>query len=114
LITHDLGVVAEYCDRVAVMYAGQVIESGPTKSVIGQPSHPYTQGLLRSIPNLANLDKRIRPIEGQVPELIDLTPGCRFIGRCDVREDACTQRVEMRNIGQGRTVRCIQPKGNVQ
>jgi len=114
LITHDLGVVAEYCDRVAVMYAGQVIESGPTKSVIGQPSHPYTQGLLRSIPNLANLDKRIRPIEGQVPELIDLTPGCRFIGRCDVREEACTQRVEMRNIGQGRTVRCIQPKGNVQ
>ena len=114
LITHDLGVVAEYCDRVAVMYAGQVIESGPTKLVIGHPSHPYTQGLLNSIPNLANLDKRIRPIEGQVPELINLSPGCRFIGRCGVHESACAQQVEMQNIGQGRAVRCVLPRRNKQ
>ena len=107
LITHDLGVVAEYCDRIAVMYAGQVIESGPTKSVIGQPTHPYTQGLLRSIPNLAHLDQRIRPIEGQVPELIDLPPGCRFIGRCNQRQDACTHPVEMHSIGPDLSVRCV-------
>jgi len=107
LITHDLGVVAEYCDRVAVMYAGQVIETGPTKSIIDQPSHPYTQGLLRSIPNLAHLDRRIRPIEGQVPELIDLPSGCRFIGRCDSRQTSCSNQVEMREVGQDHTARCV-------
>ncbi len=110
LITHDLGVVAEYCDHVAVMYAGQVIETGPTKTVIGQSAHPYTQGLLRSIPNLAHLDRRIRPIEGQVPELIDLPPGCRFIGRCDKREDDCTAQIEMRNVGKTHSVRCVTTK----
>ncbi len=107
LITHDLGVVAEYCDRVAVMYAGQIIETGPTKSVIGQSAHPYTQGLLRSIPNLAHLDKKIRPIEGQVPELIDLPPGCRFIGRCEKRHEGCTDPIHMRDIDELHRVRCI-------
>ena len=91
----------------AVMYAGQIIESGPTKAVIGQPLHPYTQGLLRSIPNLAHLDRRIKPIEGQVPELIDLPPGCRFSGRCEYRQSSCAQRIDMHEAGLGRLVRCI-------
>ncbi len=107
LITHDLGVVAEYCERVAVMYAGQVVESGPTRDVIDNPRHPYTRGLLESIPRLSQLDRRIRPIEGQVPSLVDLPPECRFYSRCDRRSDACRVPIAMRGAGTGREVRCI-------
>jgi oligopeptide/dipeptide ABC transporter ATP-binding protein len=106
LITHDLGVVAEFCDRVAVMYAGQVVETGPTNDVIGQPAHPYTQGLLESIPRLSHLDERIRPIEGQVPELIDLPAGCRFRSRCAFAEAACEAQQSMRDRNAGRSLRC--------
>ncbi len=106
LITHDLGVVAEYCDRVAVMYAGQVVETGRTSEVIGSPAHPYTQGLLASIPKLSHLDERIQPIDGQVPELIDLPPGCRFQSRCIHATAGCEapQRMHDRDLGHG--VRC--------
>jgi oligopeptide/dipeptide ABC transporter ATP-binding protein len=107
LITHDLCVVAEYCDRIAVMYAGQIIEFGPTRSIIKDPSHPYTIGLLRSIPNLDQLDRAIQPIEGQVPELIDLPPGCRFSGRCEFQHSACDIPVDMIECGKDRSVRCV-------
>lgn len=107
LITHDLGVVAEFCDRIAVMYAGQVVETGPTRDVIGAPAHPYTQGLLGSIPNLAQLDQRIRPIDGQVPELIDLPAGCRFASRCPSALKACTAFQPMRDLNGRRGVRCL-------
>ena len=106
LITHDLGVVAEFCDRVAVMYAGQVVEIGPTSDVIGSPSHPYTQGLLGSIPRLSQLQQRIRPIEGQVPELIDLPAGCRFQSRCTFADESCTAGQSMRQQNGRRSVRC--------
>ncbi|MCG8544717.1 MAG: ABC transporter ATP-binding protein [Alphaproteobacteria bacterium] len=106
LITHDLGVVAEYCDRIAVMYAGQVVESGRTADVIGAPAHPYTQGLLQSIPRLSRLDEPIHPIEGQVPELIDLPQGCRFRSRCAFAVDACAAFQPMRALEGGRAVRC--------
>ncbi len=106
LITHDLGVVAEFCDRIAVMYAGQVVETGPTGDVIGQPTHPYTQGLLGSIPRLSHLDERIRPIEGQAPELIDLPDGCRFQGRCEFAQPACEAFQPMRDRDGRRGVRC--------
>jgi oligopeptide/dipeptide ABC transporter ATP-binding protein len=106
LITHDLGVVAEFCDRVAVMYAGQMVETGPTNGVIGQPAHPYTQGLLASIPRLSHLDERIRPIAGQVPELIDLPTGCRFRGRCEFADTACEAFQPMRDWDGERGVRC--------
>ncbi|ADZ72237.1 ABC transporter ATP-binding protein [Polymorphum gilvum] len=107
LITHDLGVVAEHCDRVMVMYAGQVVETGPTVQVITDPRHPYTQGLLRSIPRLSMRGQRIQPIEGQVPELIDLPPQCRFYSRCPQRLDTCRQVVAMRAAGPARQARCI-------
>ena len=106
LITHDLGVVAEFCDHIAVMYAGQVVETGPTSDVIGQPAHPYTQGLLRSIPRLSHLDERIHPIEGQVPELIDLPAGCRFQSRCEFADTACQAFQPMRSPEGERGVRC--------
>jgi oligopeptide/dipeptide ABC transporter ATP-binding protein len=106
LITHDLGVVAEYCDRVAVMYAGQVVETGRTREVINAPAHPYTQGLLASIPKLSHLNERIRPIDGQVPELIDLPPGCRFQSRCIHATAGCEAPQQVRYGGGGHGVRC--------
>jgi len=107
LITHDLGVVAERCDRVLVMYAGQVVEEGPTAEVIGDPRHPYTRGLLNSIPRPAMRGRPIHPIEGQVPDLIGLPPQCRFHSRCPLRRDDCLTIVNMRHPGPGRRVRCI-------
>jgi oligopeptide/dipeptide ABC transporter ATP-binding protein len=107
LITHDLGVVAEYCDRVMVMYAGQIVESGPTGEVINNPLHPYTQGLLNSIPRLSDLNRKITPIEGSVPDLIGLAPQCRFMGRCVKATNACKTLIDMRDTGVDRQVRCI-------
>lgn len=107
LITHDLGVVAEYCDRVIVMYAGQVVESGPTQDVIEDPQHPYTQGLLNSIPRLSDLHRRIVPIKGSMPDLVQMAPQCRFLERCTQSTKACSDLVHMRDIGNGRSVRCI-------
>ncbi|HEY0919487.1 ABC transporter ATP-binding protein [Devosia sp.] len=107
LITHDLGIVAEHCDRVMVMYAGQVVEEGPTAQVIGAPRHPYTRGLLGSIPRLSLRGQPIRPIEGQVPDLIDLPPQCRFYSRCSERVDACLKPIAMREAAPGHRARCI-------
>jgi oligopeptide/dipeptide ABC transporter ATP-binding protein len=107
LITHDLGVVSEYCDRVVVMYAGQIVEVGPTREVIANPLHPYTQGLIGSIPRLSDLDRPLRPIDGQVPELVDLPPQCRFYSRCTKREARCLSPVSMREIGPERAARCV-------
>jgi oligopeptide/dipeptide ABC transporter ATP-binding protein len=107
LITHDLGVVSEYCDRVVVMYAGQIVEVGPTREVIANPLHPYTQGLIGSIPRLSDLDRPLRPIDGQVPELVDLPPQCRFYSRCTKREARCLTPVAMREIGPERAARCV-------
>ena len=107
LITHDLGVVAEHCDRVMVMYAGQVVEIGPTAEVIADPQHPYTQGLLASIPRPGLRGQPIRPIEGQVPDLIDLPPQCRFYSRCPRASDICHQPIAMQPLGPERAARCI-------
>jgi oligopeptide/dipeptide ABC transporter ATP-binding protein len=107
LITHDLGVVAEQCDRVAVMYAGEVVEVGPTAAVIADPRHPYTQALLRALPRLDALDRAPAPIEGQVPDLAALAVGCRFAPRCRHRHAACSAEIAMRSAGVGREARCV-------
>ena len=107
LITHDLGVVAEHCERVMVMYAGQVVETGPTAEVVANPRHPYTKGLLASIPRPALRGQPIQPIMGQVPDLIGMPAQCRFHSRCPMAIDACLKTIPMRPAGPGRQARCI-------
>jgi oligopeptide/dipeptide ABC transporter ATP-binding protein len=107
LITHDLGVVAEHCDRVMVMYAGQVVEEGPTEQVIEHPRHPYTRGLLASIPRPALRGQPLTPIHGQVPDLVGLPPQCRFHSRCPLARPECLTDVPMRDAGPGRKARCL-------
>ena len=89
LVTHDLGLAAEFCDHIAVMYAGRIVEIGTTDQVIDRPQHPYTQGLLRCIPDLSQR-RALQPIAGSVPDLADLSPGCAFVPRCPVAEPVCS------------------------
>jgi oligopeptide/dipeptide ABC transporter ATP-binding protein len=89
LITHDLGVAAGLCHRVAVMYAGRIVESGPVHTIYKAPLHPYTQALLNSIPKLGQKRGRLHSIPGQPPSLIDPPPGCRFAPRCPQRMERC-------------------------
>lgn len=113
LVTHDLGVTAEFCRDIAVMYAGRIVEKGTADQVIQDPKHPYTQGLLRSIPriaaeSIAGERRRIRPIPGEVPEPVDLPKGCAFYPRCDRARPECQGReIPMREIEEGRLVRCV-------
>src|SRR5690242_12809711 len=88
-ITHDFGVVARMCDRVAVMYAGRIVECGPVQRVFEQPSHPYTQALIASVPQLTGEMERLYTIEGQPPSLMDLPVGCRFASRCPLADQYC-------------------------
>jgi oligopeptide/dipeptide ABC transporter ATP-binding protein len=106
LITHDLGVIAETADRVAVMYAGRIVEQGPVREIFNRPLHPYTQGLLASIPG-EQAGSRLRAIEGVVPNLADLPPGCAFAPRCPHRLDVCTTAVPaLVEINSGHSARC--------
>jgi oligopeptide transport system ATP-binding protein len=90
LITHDLGVVARYADKVAVMYAGRIVESAPARELYGRPSHPYTRGLMASVPRLdSDTSQRLVPIEGQPPDLSTLPDGCSFAPRCALAFDRC-------------------------
>jgi peptide/nickel transport system ATP-binding protein len=94
LITHDLGVIAETSDSVVVMYAGRVAEKGTVFDIFDVPTHPYTKGLLASIPRLESIPKSELPIiEGMVPGLLDLPKGCRFENRCPYRKDSCTESI---------------------
>jgi len=88
-ITHDFGVVARMCDRVAVMYAGRIVECGPVRQVFENPAHPYTQSLIASVPTMTGTAHRLRTIEGQPPSLSDLPAGCRFAARCAHAEPRC-------------------------
>jgi oligopeptide/dipeptide ABC transporter ATP-binding protein len=85
LITHDLGVVAEMAERVAVMYAGRIVEQAEVKTLFSNPCHPYTQGLMGSIPILGKIKEHLEVIPGSVPNLVNLPPGCRFAARCVAR-----------------------------
>jgi oligopeptide/dipeptide ABC transporter ATP-binding protein len=111
LITHDLGVVAEMADRVAVMYAGEIVEEAPTEVLFGQPKHPYTQGLISSIPVLGQVQTELDVIPGTVPNLVDLPVGCRFADRCRARVEneleICTEeRPVLIQVGEQHSVRC--------
>ncbi len=111
LITHDLGIVAEMADRVAVMYAGEIVEETDVRALFKKPMHPYTQGLIGSIPILGALTDELDTIPGVVPSLVDLPTGCRFAARCAARVDnnlqICTeQRPELLEIEPAHQVRC--------
>ena len=111
LITHDLGVVAEMAHRVAVMYAGEIVEEADVRSIFKEPLHPYTQGLIGSIPILGQRKETLDTIPGVVPSLIDLPTGCRFADRCVPRLEngleICTvQKPELGEVAEGRKVRC--------
>ena len=96
LITHDMGVIAETCDAVAVMYAGRLIEIGPVKDVIQRPAHPYTQGLMASIPDLFTDHERLNQIDGAMPRLQAIPKGCAFHPRCPQAMERChTDRPEL-------------------
>jgi len=90
LVTHDLGVVRRLCDRVLIMYAGRVVESGVTAEIFAQPKHPYTQALLASIPKMGDTRKRLQAIEGTIPDLRQLPPGCSFAPRCPHAHARCS------------------------
>lgn len=107
LITHDLGVVAEMCDRVVVMYAGRVVEETDVYSIFENPKHPYTKGLLGSIPKLGEKVDRLDSIEGNVPTPDHMPKGCKFAPRCAVAIEACLEsEPELREVSNGHTCRC--------
>jgi peptide/nickel transport system ATP-binding protein len=111
LITHAMGVVAETAQRVVVMYAGKVVEEAPVAELFGAPRHPYTQGLIRSIPRIdmaATKKTRLEAIGGVVPSLLNPPPGCRFAPRCKYAKAECTAAMpELREVAPGHKVRCI-------
>jgi len=109
LITHDLGVVARLADRVAVMYAGEIVETGTAREVFTQPAHPYTRGLLRCIPvpGRTRQGEHLGSIPGMVPSLIGELEGCAFANRCSHARDACRAAVPVRLLGPGHRLRCV-------
>ncbi len=107
LITHDLGVVAEAADRVAVMYCGRIVEEGSTRDILTRPCHPYTLGLLKSIPRLDDHARRLYMIPGMVPPLEEVPDYCAFADRCDRATDQCRQNLPPFVALKDRNVRCI-------
>jgi peptide/nickel transport system ATP-binding protein len=111
LITHAMGVVAETAQRVVVMYAGKVVEEAPVIELFGNPRHPYTQGLIRSIPRLdlaAVKKERLEAIPGTVPSLLHPPPGCRFAARCRYAMPQCTEtEPPLREVAPGHKVACV-------
>ncbi len=106
-ITHDLGVVWEMCDRVAVMYAARIVEQAQRTALFDRPRHPYTRGLLRSVVSLANRDATLTTIEGQVPSALHYPPGCRFAPRCPFAQPRCIESIPpLESAGEERLVAC--------
>lgn len=119
LITHDLGVVAEVADRVCVMYTGKIVEESPVDDIFAQPKHPYTQGLLRSVPKLTVAgiarDTRLSTIDGTVPSPTNLPPGCHFAPRCEFRMDRCTHgEIPLYQLENDVEVRCVLYDGDME
>jgi oligopeptide/dipeptide ABC transporter ATP-binding protein len=108
LITHDLGVIAETTDDVAVMYAGQIMEYTTTRRLFAKPRHPYTIGLFKSLPKLDDERKHLAAIEGFVPDPSNYPEGCRFQPRCDLADGECRRmETELREIESGHFIRCL-------
>jgi peptide/nickel transport system ATP-binding protein len=106
LITHNLAVVSQVADRIAVMYAGDIVESAPTHALLTHPLHPYTQGLLRAIPRMDSDVEYLPVIRGSVPDLTDLPRGCRFVPRCDLAEARCHEPQQLVAVSADHSVRC--------
>jgi oligopeptide/dipeptide ABC transporter ATP-binding protein len=108
LVTHDLGLASEFCDRIAVMYAGRVIEQGTVDEIVESPQHPYTQGLLNCRPRIGERGQAIRPIPSNVPSLADLPNGCAFASRCSFVKEACSEGpVPLFETDPGHLNRCL-------
>ncbi|WP_461360527.1 ABC transporter ATP-binding protein, partial [Candidatus Darwinibacter acetoxidans] len=106
MITHNLGVVSRMCDEVAVMYLGKIVEHAKVRTLFHNPAHPYTQGLLNSIPKLGGRRSRLVPIKGVVPDPRAIPEGCSFRERCPVAMDKCAQEPPVINIEENHSVRC--------
>ncbi len=115
LITHDLGVVAQVCDKVAIMYAGEIVESGTVEEIFDYPSHPYTIGLFESIPMLDKKVNKLKPIKGEMPDPTDLPLGCTFHPRCLYKGEACSKiKPGMTCIDGTHLARCLIHEGKVK
>jgi len=108
-VTHDLGVVTEFCERIAVMYAGRVVETGPTAEVFARPRHPYTLALRQALPGLEP-GARLRAITGEPPKLIEPPTGCSFAPRCPRAQPLCQQPCELRHVGDGHATACLRER----
>jgi oligopeptide/dipeptide ABC transporter ATP-binding protein len=112
LVTHDLGVAAEFCDDITVMYAGRIVEKGGVEQVVENPQHPYTSGLLNCRPKITVPKQPVAPIPGNVPDLADLPPGCPFAPRCPLAREVCSEGpVPLFEVARGHTSRCLVHSG---
>ena len=108
-ISHDLAVVSALADRIAVMYAGRIVEQGRAEDVIGAPLHPYTRGLIDSVPSRNKRGEPLRQITGMAPSILGLPKGCAFRPRCPRGDGACLSEPKEREHGDGRFARCFHP-----
>ncbi len=110
LITHDLGIVAQMCEKVAIIYAGEIVESGDVRDIFKRTAHPYTKGLLEAIPSIYADTKRLKPINGLMPDPMTRPAGCAFAERCQYCDDGCLHtRPAIQPIGGIHKVRCLKP-----
>jgi peptide/nickel transport system ATP-binding protein len=105
-ISHDLSVIAGLADRIAVMYAGRIVEAGTAETVLDHPAHPYTAGLIGSVPSRNRRGEKLRQIPGMTPGLLSLPTGCAFRNRCTLADSACEQEPAERELPSGQRVRC--------
>jgi len=110
LVTHDLGIVAETCDRVVVLYCGRIMESGPVETVLARPAHPYTLGLINSVPQAKDARRHLAAIPGSPPDPLNLPPGCRFAPRCTLANLDCTRgQPGLRSLAPDHATACLYP-----
>jgi peptide/nickel transport system ATP-binding protein len=108
MITHDLGIVAETCDEVAVMYAGQIVEKGTLEDVFENTKHPYTEGLFNSLPNMNDRNSKLNPIKGLIPDPTIVFTGCPFAERCRYAKEKCfKQKPTVKHLSESHQVKCL-------